>query len=920
MEVEVEPDDAESSYPGETTGNTRGHKGYQSTDVDEHGRLRPRPKKRPAVLLPAEECELPHDATLEILAGDLVLKSVNAVASAGSSSGGSAPHKSQRRAKPSHPAARSAASPRPERVKKTETNITSGGSGKRGPQTGPPMRDPRSLPPSIWFMEGDPDDDAPLPPPKAVAKATAKPRTARAQARMMSALLRISRANRARAAAVATKTGAADPPLPRELHQPAEPCCWSVLSNGSGLESTRLRFCLMASLQDYPGLQCTSDALLYMLPSVICRRPPLCRACLHQAADSCSGTWVESSLRALVFLSGGLRTHTIKPESLQAPTLPWPEPLPGLDPVRLATSGLTPPPMTAHTMPVCLTHWLQGWPDVYQAGDTEPCYVCLRLPRPNADVDEPIVAPDATSTTLQPVGALSLHQHSAAGPAIVDLGLHEALGAGPLGRATILVNTAIEWSVARIFRVLAWPTGCLILDAAGAGMNIGGGPRSGPKWVINKFIRPIKSRGTFAMLRPGTSHPLDMCHKLWIWKPWTSWFASMSMSTLIRLDHVGGPSRVPDLDSFSIRLRQPQFLPMSHSDPNSGDRLPITDDNLLTLPRFPTPRVIQSVGVRVESGSHLLSGPNLALVARDGKPWRELYTLLPAVRTVTWNSSPYDAAQLLSPANSLVAPTARPHLENVMSAVGWPQAGTTCGQKPRSHQKSHRGKLMLSLHSDWWVLGPTLPGEIRYLFLTKHGVPIRLILLMAPALQHLTRPYPRTLPLARLTPRATSFFCEPHCCSSHRNVQAVVPTRRHGSRAGPVPVHRPVALPRSGVLRPLSVLWALTHTAAGATNLRTPEGVVKASMPTAHVAPPSASTYSFARKRSYKGAVRRAAQGEGQHTQYRGRVCTLQQLCRSYRGQRPSLECSRRSQQHFLQRAQNRLLVLTQQHHPGHHQ
>ena len=117
--------------------------------------------------------------------------------------------------------------------------------------------------------------------------------------------------------------------------------------------------------------------------------------CLHQAADSCSGTWVESSLRALVFLSGGLRTHTIKPESLQAPTLPWPEPLPGLDPVRLATSGLTPPPMTAHTMPVCLTHWLQGWPDVYQAGDTEPCYVCLRLPRPNADVDEPIVAPDA---------------------------------------------------------------------------------------------------------------------------------------------------------------------------------------------------------------------------------------------------------------------------------------------------------------------------------------------------------------------------------------------------------------------------------------------------------------------------------------------------------------------------------------------
>eukprot|EP00439_Symbiodinium_sp_Y106_P021918 s1930_g2.t1 len=175
VEVEVEPDDVESSYPEEATGNARGHKGYQSTDVDEHGRLRPRPKKRPAVP-----------------AGNLVLKSVNAVASAGSPSGGSAPLKSMRRAGPSHPAARSAASPRPERVKKTETTVTSRGSVKRGPQAGPPMRDPRRLPPSIWFMEGDPDDDALLPPPKAVAKAKAKPRTARAQARMMSTLLKIS--------------------------------------------------------------------------------------------------------------------------------------------------------------------------------------------------------------------------------------------------------------------------------------------------------------------------------------------------------------------------------------------------------------------------------------------------------------------------------------------------------------------------------------------------------------------------------------------------------------------------------------------------------------------------------------------------------------------------------------------------------
>ena len=239
----------------------------------------------------------------------------------------------------------------------------------------------------------------------------------------------------------------------------------------------------------------------------------------------------------------------------------------------------------------------------------EPCYVCQRLPRPNADVTEPIVSHDATLTTLQPVGALSLHQHSMAGPATADLGLHAALGAGPLGRAKVLVTTATGWRVARIFRALAWHIGCLIPDAAAAGMHISGGPRSGPKWVITRFVRPIRSRGIFASLRPGTYRPLDMCHKFWIWKPWTSWFVCMNMSTLIWLDPIGGPFSVPDLDSFSMQLRQPQFLPTSHSGPNSGDRLPMTDDNLSTLPRFPIPRVTQSVGVRVESGSHLLSGP-----------------------------------------------------------------------------------------------------------------------------------------------------------------------------------------------------------------------------------------------------------------------------------------------------------------------
>ncbi|CAE6971438.1 unnamed protein product [Symbiodinium sp. CCMP2592] len=69
--------------------------------------------------------------------------------------------------------------------------------------------------------------------------------------------------------------------------------------------------------------------------------------------------------------------------------------------------------------------------------------------------------------------------------------------------------------------------------------------------------------------------------------------------------------------------------------------------------------------------------------------------------------------------------------------------------------------------------------------------------------------------------------------------------------------------------------------------------------------------YTFARKRSYKRAVRRAAQDQAQHTVYRGRVCTLQQLCRGYRGHRPAPTAERRMQQAALKVSQGRLLFLS---------
>ena len=65
---------------------------------------------------------------------------------------------------------------------------------------------------------------------------------------------------------------------------------------------------------------------------------------------------------------------------------------------------------------------------------------------------------------------------------------------------------------------------------------------------------------------------------------------------------------------------------------------------------------------------------------------------------------------------------------------------------------------------------------------------------------------------------------------------------------------------------------------------------------------------SSARKRAYKRAVRRASQHPDQHTTYRGRVCTLQQLCRGYQGHQPRPKPQRHAQLHALQRSQTRLL------------
>ena len=68
---------------------------------------------------------------------------------------------------------------------------------------------------------------------------------------------------------------------------------------------------------------------------------------------------------------------------------------------------------------------------------------------------------------------------------------------------------------------------------------------------------------------------------------------------------------------------------------------------------------------------------------------------------------------------------------------------------------------------------------------------------------------------------------------------------------------------------------------------------------------------SSARKRAHKRAVRRASQNPDQHTTYRGRVCTLQQLCRGYQGRKPRPTPQKQAQLQALQRSQTRLPVLS---------
>ena len=661
----------------------------------------------------------------------------------------------------------------------------------------------------------------------------------------------------------------------------------------------------MRSRWDDTGTRCVSATLPYALPPAVCRCLPHYRACLHQAADLCSRSWVDSSPWALVPLQGDTRTRDPMPEFLQAPTSPWSQSLPGLDHACLAASGLTPPPMTRHTMPVCFTHWLQGWPDVYQAGDTEPCFVCQRLPRPHADVAELTMTPAATLTTLQPAGALSPCRHCDAGLATAHLGLHETLGAGLTGRLGFPMTPAAAWRAARIFRAHAWRTGCLILDAAGAGLSISGGRRSGPKWEITRFVRPIKFRGTSVSLRPRTCRPLAMCHKLWIWKPWIKRPIGLITCTCKRRPlPVQDSSCAPDLDSSSSRLLLQQSLHMSHSGPNSGDRLSNTDDNLLAPTKLQTQRVTQSVGVRVGSGSHLLSGLKPTFTVGDRKPWHEQLNLL-----LITGTAPRSSLRTCMHGRYTQIGILLNTLPDSSIGPGWSHGGclhSCLGSIPLPRREWSQDWLT-ALRYAWSVLLPTSPRELYFYFLCHQRIPLGLTLIWVPALLYLVHVCRK-----KSLPRSRRRSDHPYTPAD-----SIAPVRRceRVSNLAVSRTHRPILgtslfAPGSRWLLALILLTQVCNICGAP--IFTSESSTQTAPSGAHRVPDTAHpVYSFARKRSYKRAVRRAAQSGDQHTYYRGRVCTLQQLCRGYQGRKAPPTASRRLLQASMSRTQNRLLTLT---------
>ena len=317
------------------------------------------------------------------------------------------------------------------------------------------------------------------------------------------------------------------------------------------------------------------------------------------------------------------------------------------------------------------------------------------------------------------------------------------------------------------------------------------------------------------------------------------------------------------------------LFPLSHSGPNAGAR-----HDTLVVPLDAR----KSVGVRVTSDCHSLVEPKVP-IGSDGKPRLEQNKRHARTETALDGSLLCRSLPDLLRSPTLPAPQAR------MWPGVWtqlPVAGTDppCLDPPRM-QFGH-------IYCDD-------PRRVVYAVHHCRRVPFCVITMVAPALFHLT-PY--------MSPRRRLAWTR--CVSNPTSPL----TSTTPAQDGPASIRLYQSSMRScrltRVFCGILLTGLLPITGGTATTMATyAELQPQTGLQIPHRNPVPGQGYSFARKRAYKRAVRRASQHPDQHTHYRGRSCTLRQLCKDYQGQAPRPTTRARLQVHALERSQDRILVLT---------
>ena len=315
----------------------------------------------------------------------------------------------------------------------------------------------------------------------------------------------------------------------------------------------------------------------------------------------------------------------------------------------------------------------------------------------------------------------------------------------------------------------------------------------------------------------------------------------------------------------------------SHPGPKAGGR---PHSNV----RFRIPD--QSTGVRVTSDCQSLVEPKVPL-GSDGKPRQEQKQRHAPMETAPGGSPLCRPLPGLLCSLVCTAPDSRV----------WPRFQI---QSPAKETEPHRSS------------SPELPARTGHIYHDDHRrvwyyvhhcrhVPLRVMTVVAPALFHLT-------PSISSRSRPSSA-----CRGGHLHSQ---PLRATPAQDGPAPARLPSS--RLSCLRPKGMLCSLLLagllplTGGTGMSLPAPSGTAHcASLSALPASSVPAQGYSYARKRAYKRAIRRASQQPDQHTFYRGRPCTLRQLCRNYQGQGPRPTTRARLQVHALERSRDIILVLT---------